>query len=565
LKISDIEQTDFQKLLAGNFFQIPRFQRPFSWDKGNIEDFWLDCIEEGGAGYFIGSMVVYPSKGGMLSVVDGQQRLTTATLLLCALRDAFNAGGLKKQAGGVHAFIERNDVESNPTYVLDTETSKPFLQEYIQAEGAPEVEAEESSERKALQGAFDSLRERIDERLELIVPAGGSSRQRADATRKELALIRDQLLGLRLLKIEVDNEDDAYIVFETLNTRGKDLELADMVKNHLFRMIGARTTNVDPAKVKWSDIRREFDQSEARIGINSFLHHSWLSRYSYVAETKTFKELRKEIRAKQAKPFLDNLTAEAKLYRVIKEPGARRWHKSQRPIARSLIALSSFAISQPLPLVLSIFRAFEDKEISEKQCRDALWAIEAFHFSHSTVAQKSSSGGMSYLYAKFARELANAEERTTRDKLLRELRQALVQRRPTRTEFIEGFGRFRSSKEFTGDRSIVRYILDRHYRALSASSTVDLSTMTVEHLAPQSGSRHDPSTVASIGNLLFVSEELQDKLGNKPFAKKRKILADQTEVWVPPAVEGSKTWGKKTIEHRAVQMAEEGYDRVWRF
>lgn len=510
-------------------------------------------------------MVVYPASGGVLAVVDGQQRLTTATLLLCALRDAFNAAGLKDQGAGAHGFVERKNVDNKSTYVLDTETSKPFLQEYIQKEGAPDLEADDSAERVALQAAFDSLRERVASMVEEASIHGGSEKQRADRIKKELSRIRDQLLGLRLLKVEVDNEDDAYIVFETLNTRGKDLELADMVKNHLLRLLGPQTTNVDTAKEKWNEIRQEFDQSRARININVFLHHSWLSRYPYVAENKTFKELRKKVRKAEASDFLRTLREEARLYRVIREPTTRTWRKDERPIARSLIALSQFGISQPLPLVLSILRAYDDDKISRKQCKDGLWTIEAFHFSHATVAQKSSSGGMSYLYARFARDLVNETKKTARDQLVQEMRQELRNRRPTRTEFVEGFVRFKSSKEFTGDRSTVRYILDRHYRALSKKTVTDLSMMTAEHLAPQSGSKMDAGTIAAIGNLISVSETLQGKLGNKRFAEKQKILAKQSEVWVPPAIASAKQWGKQAIEKRSLTMAEECYDHVWRF
>jgi hypothetical protein len=145
------------------------------------------------------------------------------------------------------------------------------------------------------------------------------------------------------------------------------------------------------------------------------------------------------------------------------------------------------------------------------------------------------------------------------------MRQALLDRRPSRAEFIEGFVRFKASKDFTGDRSTVRYILDRHYRALSGRTVTDLSMMTVEHLAPQSGSKLEPETIASIGNLIYVSEALQNKLGNKRFAEKQKLLAGQSEVWVPPALRTAKQWGKQAIEKRSLAMAEECYDHVWRF
>lgn len=566
MNITSLEQTDLKRLLQSSFFRIPRFQRPYSWDRGNIEDFWLDCIEEGGSGYFIGSIVVYPAAEEALAIVDGQQRLTTATLLLCALRNAYANAGLKNQATGVHGFVERPNVENKPTFVLDTETSKPYLQEYIQKEGAPDLEVDKGFEEIALQSAFDLLADRVQESLdEEPQDPSLSAKQRAQLSRTTLTGIRDQLLELRLLRIEVDNEDDAYIVFETLNTRGKDLELVDMVKNHLLRLIGSKTTNVDPAKEKWAQIRRGFDQSQARINVNAFIHHSWLSRYPYVAEQKLFKQLRSQIRQPQAQGFLNTLHREARLYREIKEPGARPWRKNERPVARSLRALSEFEISQPLPLALSLLRAYDDDKISLKQCKRALWTIEAFHFSHATVAQKSSSGGMSYLYARFARELLSASTSQKRASLLQELYDALRDRRPTKVEFVEGFVRFKSSNDYTGDRKTVRYVLDRHYRHFSGRPLTDLSMMTVEHLGSQSGTKLDPETIASIGNLIFVSEGLNDRLKNKRFAQKSKLLAKQTEIWVPPEILEAKQWGQRAIEKRAVTMAQECYDGVWNF
>lgn len=567
MKITSLEQTDLKRLLQSSFFKIPRFQRPYSWDRGNIEDFWLDCIEEGGEGYFIGSIVVYPTTGEALAVVDGQQRLTTTTLLLCALRDAFAVAGLQNQATGVHGFVERPNVENKATFVLDTETSKPYLQEYIQKREAPDIEVDRGFEENSLKAAFDLLSQRVEA---LLSGAGFdedslSEKERAQAARAALTKARDQLLSLRVLRIEVDNEDDAYIVFETLNTRGKDLELVDMVKNHLLRLISVKTTNVDPAKEKWAEIRRGFDQSQARINVNAFIHHSWLSRYPYVAEQKLFKQLRSQVRQRQAKGFLDTLHREARLYREIKEPGARSWKKDERPLARSLHALVSFEISQPLPLVLSLLRAYDDDKITLKQCKRALWTIEAFHFSHATVAQKSSSGGMSYLYARFARELYAAGSRQQRGQLLRDLQAALRERRPTRMEFVEGFVRFRVSKDYTGDRRTVKYILDRHYRHFGGRPTTDLSMMTIEHLGSQSGTSLEPGTIASIGNLIFVSEALNDRLKNRRFAKKREILANQSEIWIPQEVLEAKQWGKRAIDKRAVAMAEECYDGVWSF
>ena len=114
------------KLLKSSFYRIPRFQRPYSWDRENVSDFWTDALVSDDADYFIGSFVVFKEQSGdKLLVVDGQQRLTTITLLLAALRDAFAQNEDTALALGVQQLIERLDINNEQQYVLDSETLDP--------------------------------------------------------------------------------------------------------------------------------------------------------------------------------------------------------------------------------------------------------------------------------------------------------------------------------------------------------------------------------------------------------------------------------------------------------
>src|SRR5207249_10342921 len=113
---------------------------------------------------------------------------------------------------------------------------------------------------------------------------------------EELSKIRDKLLGLKLIFTSLDNEDDAYLIFETLNTRGKDLTLSDLVKSHLARLLKPPNKGVDLAKDKWETINTTFEASAADLSVSTFLHHFWLSRHDYVTEKKLYKALRKQIK-----------------------------------------------------------------------------------------------------------------------------------------------------------------------------------------------------------------------------------------------------------------------------
>ena len=130
MKIACVDQ-EIRKILETNYYKIPRFQRPYSWDKDNVQEFWSDMESHKPSEFFIGSMVVY-IKGNYRHIVDGQQRLTTITILLAALRDKFISIDLESQAKGLQKLIERTNLDNDEEFVIQTGSSYPFFQQQIQ-------------------------------------------------------------------------------------------------------------------------------------------------------------------------------------------------------------------------------------------------------------------------------------------------------------------------------------------------------------------------------------------------------------------------------------------------
>ena len=223
MKIESLDRT-VQQVLSTGYYRIPRFQRPYSWTEENLEEFWTDTIVESGADYFIGALIVFETGRNRFDVVDGQQRLTTLTILLAALRDAYDLDeNLAKLALVVCIwFIERPNVENDDEFVLQTETSYPYFHEYIQKHGEPETAVVDiGSEEVRLKASRDFYAKKT----RLVIESIRSDPRGKPATvdeRVESALsnIRDRLLGLKLILVTVDHEDDAYTIFETLNSRG---------------------------------------------------------------------------------------------------------------------------------------------------------------------------------------------------------------------------------------------------------------------------------------------------------------------------------------------------------
>lgn len=205
MKIDSIDK-DIQQVLTSNYYKVPRFQRPYSWEKDNISEFWQDAIKDSASDYFIGSIVVYKIKDNIMGIVDGQQRLTTITMFLCALRNKFRVEGFDDLASGLHSLIERNDINNKPQFVFQTETSYPYLQEFIQKEGNPDISPSIGEEETNLQIAYDYINSLINETVQAIrLDKSISDDQIKTSIKTKLADIRTKIIGLKVIFISLDS------------------------------------------------------------------------------------------------------------------------------------------------------------------------------------------------------------------------------------------------------------------------------------------------------------------------------------------------------------------------
>ena len=237
-----IKPTDrkIRNLFQESFYAIPRFQRPYSWKREQLEEFWDDAIRSDEQDYFIGSMVVYPdgARENYFNVVDGQQRLTTVVLLLAVIRDFFRREGFDDSARGVQAIIERPDLDNKLQFTLESQTPYPYLQDHIQKYGQPETELVLGEEEKKLRFAFQFFEEMVSDAVASIrIDSTVNEDEKGARIHKVLEELRNKVLRLTVILVTLSDEDDAYIIFETLNTRGMDLGVSDLVKNHLTRLL----------------------------------------------------------------------------------------------------------------------------------------------------------------------------------------------------------------------------------------------------------------------------------------------------------------------------------------
>jgi len=566
MEIKPIDLT-IKNLLESSFYRIPRFQRPYSWDQENVDDFWNDAVLADDKDYFIGSFVLYKTKthAETLFVVDGQQRLTTVTLLLAALRDALAATGNSQLAKGIQKLVERADIDNHLRFVLESETPYPYLQEYIQKDGAPALPESTGAEEESLKSAYEYLRNQLSRALTAVDddPSVAKSKKVAEKVKK-LTQIRDQVLRLKLISIQLDNEDDAYLIFETLNTRGKNLTVADLVKNFLTRMLKPTNKGVDVARDKWNSILETFDASSVDIDTDSFLYHSWLSRRDYSTKGALFKAIKTTVSKQTALSFLNELVEDADLYRGILEPESRKWQANEQNIRSSLRALMLFKVVQPVPMLLSIFRSYKNGILTCAQAEGILRSMEHFHVQFTAITSQRTGGGTALMYASAARQLLGATDGNKAAQQLKQFKGKLKERIPSKDEYDAGLKEVWYTSDNSKQRGLVRYLLARIDNYIRTGVAVDYDKMTVEHIFPEHPA---PGTAAIegvglLGNMILLDAKTNKEVANLPPLKK---LAAYKTAGVPldPMLTKASKWGGAEIEARTKYLSNLTYSKIF--
>ena len=561
IEANDKEVRDIFSL---GYFKIPRFQRPYSWKKEEVKNFWDDVVHDNHEFYFIGSMVVYSIDRPFLGIVDGQQRLTTITLILSALRNAFNSINESDLAKGVHNFIEKADIENKNIFVLDSETSYPYLQSHIQSFTSDALDCSVGNEEQRLKDGFEYITANLNSMLPSNTDCDLDPSKKEEAI-KILKVIRDKVLSLKLVFIQLDNEEEAYLIFETLNTRGRDLTTADLVKNLLLKKLKTNQIKYDSPKEIWNEILELFDENELENGMRDFLYHYWLSKHNSITEQKLYGDIKTIVSSEEtAHKLLKDLKQNSKYYTAIVSPQNHLWTKEEINIKESLLALKLFRVKQHTPMTLALRRAYKEKSISLKEFHKTLKSMESFHFKFNAVTQQRSSGSISTFYTNHAISLTKAESHDEIQIILNSLRESLKAKIPEFNEFQAGFINLQYRKGKARNKNLLKYILSRFMDQNSTGISIDFDAMTIEHLLPQSKSTKElDNDIGSIGNLILIdSKTNSDELKNHTFTKKKDILISK-QYPLDEYISAANNWGKNEIQERSNSLASLAFNNLW--
>lgn len=355
-------------------YAVPHYQRDYTWNLDQWAELWNDITTAFNANreYFLGSFVLNTENlesQGIYEIVDGQQRLSTFTILFSVIRDlarhygqnptncAYSAMGLTQQSNTDKASRAATKASTLVVHLSEPDNyflrlndkDQPTFHEKIQKDGAPLLSKEErqtyKAESRLTKGKKFFTRKVLEEFL--------NDDQGFVQLEKFVTFCMTKLI---LLRIAVGSDNDAYLLFETLNDRGLDLSISDLVKNRLLLGCDGNDDKKKRVLEKWNDLI-------SRLSKSRFQPHDYLRFYWCAFEEKcTKKELYRLIRDKLAEGdgehLLDQWVESSEFFFEITDRNLRFPHNSLSlgSTQCSYAELNTLGYSVYIPLFLYLNR-----------------------------------------------------------------------------------------------------------------------------------------------------------------------------------------------------------------
>lgn len=560
LNINATESTIESILSRPETFQVPDYQRSYSWDEEQWEDLWYDVKDIGeNDTHFMGSIVVIQKNDikerGWMEVIDGQQRLTTISIVLAIMRDYYRAEGDKND----HAeTIERNYLWQRN---LDGETLPNLtLSNFDEGDFVKILEGKYSDISPGqLKEAYSYFKDKI-ENLEL----------------EEVDLLRKKILtSLSVVLIGCDNEDSAFRLFETLNDRGMDLSAIDLMKNHLFK-IANEDNEIDYQEIKttWEEIMDEVVHEMSNP--DRFFRHYMMASPLYdisdsISQYKLYDKFRealadiKDSEDVTVTEYIEDMHDSASTYMDLIECEIKRFDRNEeRRINERLENLSAVGAVQPRTLLLRIFREYD----SPNQILRLVRMLEVFELRRRIVGYSRGSP-LDEIYASLCTIAFDKDE--TR----KFIQDRLVEKSPDDDEFKTSI----STSSFSNN-DMTKYILDileSEYYTEGGKSISDRDEVEIEHIAPKkafSAKKYSSWTTYlncteeefesnrdKLGNLLLLESKYNSSAGNQPFDQKKSYY-QESEFRMAESVLNHNDWRIEQIKERTRELAEAATE-IW--
>jgi hypothetical protein len=522
----------------GKKYLVPKFQRDYSWEQEQWQDLWEDIefIHKRADEYhYMGYLVLQEKEDSVFSVIDGQQRFTTFSLIvLAAIKRLKEIDDNERADLLLKTFIGTKDL----TY-LRTENKLTlnrnnayYYEKAVSGQSIPSRGVNKTTKlmHDALQFFYKKFRHDRFSRGENIN-----------------ALIENIAKKTLFTTIFIGDELNAYKVFETLNARGVKLSSADLLKNYLFSTIDTNQDMPDDVIDKLDEQWKEIGTNISGKNYTDYILTEWNSRHKKVRQNLLFKSIKNEITTNTlADDYLNRLSNHCYLYAALINPEEEFWKDfpMYKEIKRDLLFLKMFGISQPISLLFASCLKFES------EFHRILEWVKNLSLRYNVICREH-TGEQEDLYSKICVDIQGGCG-------IQEIKQKLLTLYPSDERFKSDF----TEKTFPTKQSNkkARYLLARLEEYNSNNSAVDESKLTVEHILPEESDNHWCEYFGKnyavfnqrLGNMALVSS--QDNMAQEPFSEKKPKISN-TKYQIND-IDSYSDWDEVAINSRQSDLAD---------
>lgn len=522
--------------------RVPDYQRDFSWEGQQITEFWTDLDQFdkqypgpniNGKEYFLGATVFVNNQTFNL-ILDGQQRLATATILLAALRDkirGFNENAANQIQSNFISFEDHLTGERLPKLQLN-QFDRAFFRDSIQS--LPRIAAAPTKRsHKLILKTYDYFAECIQKGWDA---SGGGENGFRWAARLSKTLTDH----VSLVTVISTDEDNAASIFETLNDRGIGLSVGDLLRSWLL--------NHSPAAQReeiiecWSEV---FDHAGTSEAAEVLIRLSWVSRHGDVKERSLYKVISRKLTEAHTTSvdYSRELRADANFYKRIREGDTADFR--ERDIWLGLAALRA---QSGYALLIAASRTLGEE--SRKRISDALYSLIV---RHNVICDRDRAKFETTAFSA-AKILADGGGETAALTLLRSLS-------PTDEDVRQNFATLSFGRPQSSLAQVILRSMEYKLRNTEELIVNTPDRVHLEHIYPQKPQAADrlvnhDEYVGRIGNLTLLDRRLNQEAQNSNFPTKKEQFYTQSEIYLTRELLEKNAWTPAEIDARQKRLAD---------
>jgi len=538
------KETKLQDIIEGTKqYVIPLFQRTYSWTDKEWGILWKDLIElcetESPRTHFIGSIVNMPTVSvpegvAKFLLIDGQQRLTTIFILLTLLRNKAREQQQQDFADEINNTLLVNPYKKGNDFfkLMPTQVDRDIYKNLINGK-ANETESQLTKaynffEKKLRQVSYEH------EKLKKIITSYFS-----------------------VVSIVLDTDDNPYLVFESLNAKGRPLTQADLIRNYFFMRIHIDNQN-EIYNNYWHPM-----QTALNDNLTEYIRHFLMREGSIIKQTEVYYALKEKVSSNNAIDYLNDLQKFSVYYQRLLYPDL----EPEEDLRKYFSRLNRIVVTTAYPLLLNLYGDYKANKTSKVDFIRILKTIENYLIRRFICNVPTNQ--LTKIFSAVYPLLVTKHQ----DNYVEGVKLILQSKGyPKDTEF---YARFKETNLYgAGDRQIkTKLILETIEEDFAHKEAVPFDSLTIEHVMPQTLSEwwqdhigegweetHELS-LHTIGNLTLTA--YNSEMSNDDFSTKKKTY-DDSHLELNKYFSSISSWTRTEIEIRADVLARQAL-KIWKY